>query len=81
MNKLPHHVFSYIRKHFREGYFRNIESVEVEDKDGHLLFRAKIYENEIIHYLEFNAEGQLLKHETEAVFEEDYYEGGFYGKE
>ncbi|RNL87776.1 hypothetical protein ED312_09885 [Sinomicrobium pectinilyticum] len=79
MNKLPHHVFTYIRKHFREGYFSNIESIR--DKDGHLLFRAKIHENETIHHLEFNAQGSLLKHETEPMFEEDYYEGRFYGEE
>ncbi len=78
MQKLPHAVFAYIRHHFPEGHLSNAESFK--DKHGHLHFNIEVNENEVIHFLEFNEQGNLMKHSTAPVFKEDYYEGGFYGE-
>lgn len=77
IHQLPPEASAYIRDHFREEYL--IEIKEEKDKHGHIYFKVEVSENDIIHHLKFDKNGKLIKSETEPTFEEDYYEGGFYG--
>lgn len=79
MQKLPHEISRYIRNKFREGYISDIK--RIENKAGEIIFKARIIEDDIVHHLEFDEKGKVLKHETEPTYEEDYYEGDFYGYE
>lgn len=78
MYRLPYKISSFIKNRFREGYLVEIKPIKY--KDSHRIFRVEINENDVIHHLEFNERGKLIKHQTEPEFEEDYYKSDTYGE-
>jgi hypothetical protein len=78
MYKIPHEVSTYIRGHFKEYYHFDFSSEK--NKEGNIIYKVELHENEILHLLEFNQKGKIIKHDTLPIFEEDFYEGNFYGK-
>lgn len=77
MHKLPNEVSAYIKEYFVEGYLSDIQTSN--DTKGLLVYNIVINDNELIHYLKFSKDGKLIRHRTEPLFEEDYYEGNYYG--
>lgn len=78
MHKLPHEVFTYIRDHFLDGHLVNVKTTK--DEHGHLQFHVEVSENDVVHHLEYNEEGGLTKRWSDPAFDEDYYEGDYYGE-
>lgn len=77
MQKLPHKISLYITQHFPEGYLADIKTIEGED--GQISYKIDVNEYEDVYHLEFNEEGILIKHVSEPLYDEDYYEGSYYG--
>ncbi len=78
MQKLPYEILAYIRNHFQEGYLSDVKSLK--DKNGQTSFKIEVTQNEVVHQLEFNGLGKLTKNHSKPRYEEDYYEGSFYGE-
>ena len=79
MQKLPHQLSVYIRENFPEGFLSEIKPIE--DENGHLFYKIDVNDNETVYHLEFNEKGNLIKHESERLYAEVFYEKGFYGNE
>lgn len=79
MYKIPQEVTAFIREHFRDGFL--IDIAPSKNKNGDLTFKIKVDEDYVMHYLEFSSNGNLLSHESEPSFKEDYFEGSFYGSD
>jgi len=79
MTKLPVKISNYIKQNFREDYL--IEVKPILGKKHNTFFKIDITENDVIHHLEFSEKGLVIKHDSEPLFKEDYYEGDFYGQE
>lgn len=77
--KLPAATLSYIKEHFKEGDITG--SRALKNSHGQLIHRIEVTENEVIYQLDFNDEGKLLNRASWPVYDEDYYEGDFYGDE
>lgn len=79
MSKLPQPVAAYLNKHYPDV---NMVSVNTRrDNSGHTLYKVVINQEEMVHHLTFSENGQLLNADTEPLYDEDYYEGGFYGND
>ena len=72
MHKLPLEISFFIFKNYYEGYLSNVKSVK--DKYGHVYYKINLLENGVIHHLKFREEGNLIKHETEPLLEEFYFD-------
>lgn len=79
MSKFPFEISAYISEHFRDGCQTDIQSRR--SKSGPPQYKVKVYEDQIIHLLDFNEKGALVKHREIPAYEEDYYDGMFYGNE
>ncbi len=77
MDKIPFEISAYIKDHFREGCLSDIKTERTES--GHFQYKVKVYEDQLIHLLEFNEKGHLIKSDERPVYNEDYFEGMFYG--
>ena len=72
MHKLPHEISSYILKNYYDGYLSDIKSVK--DKYGHIYYKINLLEKGLIHHLKFHEKGTLIKHETEPLLEEYFFD-------
>jgi hypothetical protein len=79
MNKVPYAASKYIREHYRGGYLSKVTPVTT--KSGKTIFKVEVTENDVIHHLTFNEEGKLMDHRDDPVYDDDYFEGSFYGEE
>ncbi len=60
MSKVPFEISAYIQEHFRDGCQTDIQTRQ--SRSGQVQFKVKVYEDQIIHLLDFNEKGDLLKH-------------------
>ena len=74
LEQIPHEISEYIKnKHFDEEFLTCIR--KVIDSKGQTIYNVEISQDEMLYKLQFNAEGILLKKETEPLFryEDDEY--------
>lgn len=79
MRTLPVSVLSYIREHYREA--ERMEPMPDRDAYGKPLWRVRLYKGDHIYLLYFSDKGSFLKKESLPKFEDDYFEGGYYGED
>lgn len=79
MTKLPYNVSIYINTHFREGFLTRTYSVR--DQYGHKDYIVDISQNDLIYHLIFNEQGKLINETVDPAYDEDYFEGSFYGED
>ncbi|MBI3133965.1 MAG: hypothetical protein HYZ14_04745 [Bacteroidetes bacterium] len=77
MQKLPDIAKNFVHTHFQDGNVQRVE--EKVNLYGHTIYGVSIHCDDIIYYVEFNEKGDLVSYDTKPFFEDDYFEGGFYG--
>jgi len=79
MKKLPFEISKYISDHYLEGQVTDIKTAK--DKHGHKAYLVNISKNDMVYHLKFTESGKLITSDSEPIYDEDYYEGGFFGSE
>lgn len=75
LEQIPYEIKEYIKnKHFDEEFFTDIK--KDTDSKGQTIYNVEISHDEMLHKLQFNSEGVLIRKETEPLFK---YEDDEYG--
>lgn len=79
MKKLPHQASTYVRTHFENAFIKEVH--EKKNEFGHLFYTVDLNSNDLAYHLEFNNDGELISSQTKPLFEEDLFDGEFYGED
>ena len=77
MKGLHAQAIQYVKKHYPDGLVEEI--AVLKDKYGRAYYKVVVVEDEVVYGLEFNHLGGLMRSSQKPLYDEDYYEGGFYG--
>ena len=79
MKNLPHKASVYIRTHFENAFIKRV--TQQKGAMGHLEYLVDLDSNDLSYHLEFNEQGEIISTRSTPVFEDDLYDGEFYGGE
>lgn len=78
MQNLPKKIRVYITRRFSDGTVSDVR--RVRSRKGNIFYLLEISEDEVLYRLRFDITGRLLRRVAEPRFDEDLYQGGFYGE-